>query len=250
MKRIIFAILAIPMLLVGCGQKTNSSNTSTTNVSWVTVPSNEQQAILKVSKRYGDSQPLVVRVVQSLTEADQKPMYVVFLSGHFHYGDIQSNSLSFSILADGSQTWAVSLNQNSELPSWMSISSSDVSSISVQGWGPGADGNFMVYPPIGQSASLIHSLVAQLPKDRVIKPHVTATSQGGADWLVVKLKNGTTIQLASFPNDPTPMQYHVTLTNKSGKQEKSAMISDDSGIVTSTIHEISSNGIMVGQKKH
>lgn len=132
-----------------------------------------------------------------------------------------------------------SSSRTTNLPSWMLISANDVSSISVQGWGPGAEGSFVINPPAGQSATLIHSLVNRLPKDKAIKPYVTAISQGGADWLVVKLKNGASIEFGNFPNDPTPIQYNVTLTSKSGKQERSAMISEDSGVVTSTILVIS-----------
>lgn len=154
------------------------------------------------------------------------------------------------ILAGCGQSSAVSSKVSSNLPSWMLISSNDLSSISVQGWGPGADGSFIVNPPAEQSATLINSLVNRLPKDKAIKPHVTAISQGGADWLVVKHKNGTSIEFANLPNEPTPIQYHVTLTSKSGKQEKSVMISDYSGVVTSTIQEISSKGVMVREKNH
>ncbi len=154
------------------------------------------------------------------------------------------------ILAGCGQSSSVSGRVSSNLPLWMLISANDISSISVQGWGPGADGSFIVNPPAKQTATLINSLVNRLPKDKVIKLRVTAISQGGADWLVVKLKNGSSIEFANFPNDPTPIQYNVTLTSKSGKQEQSAMISDDSSVVTSTIQEISNKGVIVREKKH
>ncbi|MCF8564560.1 hypothetical protein LLE49_07355 [Alicyclobacillus tolerans] len=150
---------------------------------------------------------------------------------------------------DGGTT-TVSNKISSNLPSWMLISTNDVSSISVQGWGPGADGNFVVNPPARQSTTLINSLVNQLLKDKSIEPHVTAISQGGADWLQVKLKDGSSLVFAGFPNEPRPFQYNVTLANTSGKQEKNATISDDSGVITSTIQEISNKGVMVREKKH
>lgn len=258
MKSIIVAILTISMLLTGCGQKTITSDTSPTNVSWASVPPNEQQAMLKVSKHYGDGQPKVVRVVQTVTEADRKPMYLVFLNGNFHDGDIQSNNLSFSILEDGSQTWAVSLDstpittsfvQNPELPSWLSISSNDVSSISIQGWGPGADGSFTIYPANGTSPRLINTVIDGLSNDKAIKPYTTPISQGGGEWIELKMKNGTSISLATFPNDPKPTQYIVTLDSAPGKPEKSAMISDVSGKVTSVFNEIN-KGKLVRQTTH
>lgn len=258
MKRIIVPIFAIPMLLAGCGQRTITSNTSPTKVSWDSIPPNEQQAILKVSYHYGDSQPKVVRVVQTVTEANQKPMYLIFLSGHFHDGDIQSNNLSFSILADGSQTWAVFLNstpvtvssgRNPELPSWLSISSNDIRAISIQGWGPGADGNFTIYPAYGTSLSLINTVLDGLSNDKAIKPYTTPMSQGGGEWLELKMQNGTSISLATFPNEPKLPQYIVTLDSALGKPEKSTMISDVSGEVTSVFNEMN-KGKLVRQKTH
>ncbi|MFD1673743.1 hypothetical protein [Alicyclobacillus fodiniaquatilis] len=139
---------------------------------------------------------------------------------------------------------------SSDLPSWMLISSNDVSSIGVQGWGPGADGSFVVNPSAGLSATLINSLVNQLPKDKAIKPHVVGESQGGADWLQVKLNNGSSLTFEGAPNESRPFQYGITFTNASGKQEKSAMISDVTGVVTSTIQKISSKGVMAREKKH
>lgn len=133
-------------------------------------------------------------------------------------------------------------------PSWLTVSAQDVSSIEVQGWGPGADGNYVIHPAAGQSAKLIDSLVHQLSKDKAIKSHQTGSATGGAHWLKVQLKNGSSITFADFPNDFTPVQYIVTLKNKSGKQESSLMISDVSGGVSSAINDITNNGTVVRQK--
>ncbi|GMA52191.1 hypothetical protein GCM10025857_35480 [Alicyclobacillus contaminans] len=45
--------------------------------------------------------------MQDETEVDHKPMYFVWLSGHFSDGKAESDNLSFSILADGSEAWAI-----------------------------------------------------------------------------------------------------------------------------------------------
>lgn len=136
--------------------------------------------------------------------------------------------------------------QNSRLPSWALFSTADVASIIVQGFGP--SGNFVIHPTAGQSPALINSLVHQLPKDQSVKPHLTTTATGGARWLDVHLKNGFSIQFADFPNEPTPFQYIVTLTDKLGQEESNIMISDVFGGVTSIIRTISSRGVMVRQK--
>lgn len=141
------------------------------------------------------------------------------------------------------------LFKKSSLPSWLSFSPKDVSSVSVQGWGPGKYSNFTVHPAVGQSSILINSLVKQLPQDKAIKPYVTTVSTGGESWLNIQLENGSLIDFKSFPNEPKPFQYHVILTSSSGKEEKNAMISDISGVVTNAINEIKSKGVMVSRTK-
>ncbi|QQE78913.1 hypothetical protein [Alicyclobacillus sp. SO9] len=135
--------------------------------------------------------------------------------------------------------------QNPDLPSWLSISTTDINSISIQGWGPGAAGNFTIHPAKGTSARLINTLLKGLSNDTAIKPYQTAISQGGGEWLELKMKNGTSISFTSAPNNPT--QYTVKLDSASGKPEKDTMISDASGKITSVLNEIS-KGKLVRQK--
>lgn len=137
--------------------------------------------------------------------------------------------------------------QNHNLPSWLSISTADISSISIQGWGPGAAGNFVIYPASGTSTRLTKTMIDGLSRDEQITPYETAVSQGGGEWIDLKMKNGTSISFATFPNEPTPLQYIVTLNNTSGNQEKRTMILDDSGKVTSVFREIN-KGKLVRQK--
>jgi hypothetical protein len=141
------------------------------------------------------------------------------------------------------------LAQNISLPSWLLFSPNDVSSVSVQGWGPGAEGNFTVHPAVGQSSILINSLVNRLPKDKAIRPYETLQSQGGESWLNIQLQNGSSIDFKSFPNELNPLQYHVIFSSSSDKKEKTAMISDISGVVTNAINEITNKGVMVRETR-
>lgn len=139
--------------------------------------------------------------------------------------------------------FAVHAVQTPRLPSWGLFSARDVSAISVQGWGPGASGTYIIHPAAGQSPALINSFARQLSMDKRVKTHATANATGGADWLVIQLKNGSSIEFANFPNEPVPIQYIVSLTDKSGKQESRIMISDVSGGVATAIQAISSRGV-------
>jgi hypothetical protein len=134
-----------------------------------------------------------------------------------------------------------------KLPSWLSFSVSDVSSVRVQGWGPGADGNFTIKPSAEQLSTIVNSLVKKLSQDKAIRPHATSQSQGGESWLVVQLKNGSSIEFKDFPNETKPIQYRVILTSSSGK-EKTTMISDTSGVVKIAIQEITSKDVMMRNK--
>ncbi|MCL6598668.1 hypothetical protein [Alicyclobacillus macrosporangiidus] len=114
MTKILVTVCMLPFLLVGCGQSQNNSNTSAavsdgvTSVDWSSLPTSEQQAIIEVAKRFGDPDPKVVWIHQTVTDPDQKLMYLVKLSGDFKQGEVQSGDLEFSILADGSKVWAIS----------------------------------------------------------------------------------------------------------------------------------------------
>jgi hypothetical protein len=114
MTKNLVILFFIPCLLVGCSPVQNPSNTHAAvsdgvhSVDWSSLPRSEQQAILEVAKCYGDTNPKVVWIHKTVTERDQKPMYLVKLSGHFRQGEVQSGDLEFSILGDGSEAWAIS----------------------------------------------------------------------------------------------------------------------------------------------
>ncbi|MFB5188716.1 hypothetical protein [Alicyclobacillus fastidiosus] len=139
--------------------------------------------------------------------------------------------------------------QNPELPSWLSISNSDIRYITIQGWGPGADGNFVIYPTVGSSSKLINTVIDGLSNDKAIKPYETPISQGGGEWLELTMKNGTSISLTTIPNGPRPFQYVVRLNSASGKHVTSTMIRDVSGKVTLVLDEMA-KGKLIRQKTH
>lgn len=62
--------------------------------------------IIKISKRYGEAKPLV-GLKETKTEGDFKLMYLVKLKGNFINGNLHATNLSFSILADGTDIWAI-----------------------------------------------------------------------------------------------------------------------------------------------
>lgn len=77
-------------------------------ISWSQVTSAGRRAILKVSRHYGESSPRVDRVVETTSVAPPyELMYLVSLTGHFHEGKAKNPSLSFSVLADGTEAWAI-----------------------------------------------------------------------------------------------------------------------------------------------
>lgn len=139
--------------------------------------------------------------------------------------------------------------QNPSLPSWLSISSDKISSITIQGWGPGAAGNFTIYPANGTSPRLINTLIDGLSNAKAIKPYTTPISQGGGEWIELTMTNGTSISFATFPNEPKPIQYIVNFDDKSQGPKRSTMISDVSGKVTTVLHEIA-KGKLVRQKSN
>lgn len=109
MKKIVSLTLFAALVLTGCGIQQQTAANTTKQVQWNSLSGKEQQAILQVSKRYGDVQPKVLKVTQSVTENSDKPMYLVQLGGHFRKQQTSYTNLEFSILADGSQTWAFNL---------------------------------------------------------------------------------------------------------------------------------------------
>lgn len=91
-------------------------------------------------------------------------------------------------------------------------------------------------------------IIDSLSMDKTIKPHATALSTGGQVWLKANLETGNFIMLEMFPNEPTPTQFIVRLSSASGKTEKTAMISDVSGRMTSVFDSIVRSGDLVWLK--
>lgn len=62
----------------------------------------------KVAALYGESNPQVVKVNQTTSEGTpSQPLDIVFLSGNFHQSTQRASGLSFSMLANGKEVWAV-----------------------------------------------------------------------------------------------------------------------------------------------
>lgn len=115
MKKMFILLLTVPMFLVGCGQTANPNgmvkatlSDGTTPVQWSSLTSTTQHAILEVSKHFGDTKPEVSGIFETNTDnSDHQLMYLVYLTGHFTDGHINSQDIKFSILADGTRTWAI-----------------------------------------------------------------------------------------------------------------------------------------------
>lgn len=109
------SVFTIPFFLIGCGQIQYNSTANVATlpdgsipVTWSSLPSSEQHAIIEVSKHYGEDNPSVVFIHKTETDSDQKLMYVVGLSGYFRQDNFQTNDLEFSILGDGTRAWDIS----------------------------------------------------------------------------------------------------------------------------------------------
>lgn len=64
-------------------------------------------AVVAVARVYGESEPTLDEFRPTTTEVDGRPMFIVFLSGHFRRGDLKATHLEFSMLADGSYAWGI-----------------------------------------------------------------------------------------------------------------------------------------------
>lgn len=73
--------------------------------------------ILQVSKRYGESNPLI-SLKDTETEKEAKPMYIVLLKGDFTNGNLHATHLSFSMLADGTYIWAIHASDDNNQTIW------------------------------------------------------------------------------------------------------------------------------------
>jgi hypothetical protein len=98
------------MILTGCGIQQTVPNETPQQVKWTSLPAKERQDIIKVSDSYGDAHPQVIKIVKTLTDNNGQHMYLVHLGGHFHRGKHDYTHLEFSMLANGSETWATNLN--------------------------------------------------------------------------------------------------------------------------------------------
>jgi hypothetical protein len=88
------------LLLSACGA--SSTAQPYTNMRTVTAIS------AKVAAHYGELNPRITKVIATLTDgASTVPMNSVALSGVFHKGSLVATHLSFSMLADGSEVWAI-----------------------------------------------------------------------------------------------------------------------------------------------
>ncbi|GAC1450736.1 MAG: hypothetical protein PVSMB4_09900 [Ktedonobacterales bacterium] len=75
-------------------------------------PTPERALIASVSQRvaalYGETSPHIARVTQGVAEGSaQQPINFVFLTGNFYQGAARASGLSFTMLANGKEVWAV-----------------------------------------------------------------------------------------------------------------------------------------------
>lgn len=63
--------------------------------------------IKKVSEKYGEKNPKIIRVNTIQEEVTKKTMYIVFLKGDFQKGEQKSQNLEFSMTEDGKKVWAL-----------------------------------------------------------------------------------------------------------------------------------------------
>lgn len=95
-KRLITLIILAMFLLSGCS-----------DVQKPKLSAKAKKTIEKISNIYGEPSPRIVEITETETEAELKPMYVVFLKGNFQKGELTSRKLSFSMHKDCSKVWAV-----------------------------------------------------------------------------------------------------------------------------------------------
>lgn len=104
MRTIRSCLLTLPciatLLLAACGA--GSTAQPYTNMRTVT------EISAKVAAHYGETQPTITKVIATLTDGQTAvPMNSVTLAGVFHKGSLMATQISFSMLADGSQVWAI-----------------------------------------------------------------------------------------------------------------------------------------------
>ncbi len=88
------------LLLSACGA--SSPAQPYTNMRTITAIS------AKVAAHYGETSPKIAKVSATLSDGPTAvPMNSVALDGQFHKGSLVATHLSFSMLADGSEVWAI-----------------------------------------------------------------------------------------------------------------------------------------------
>lgn len=102
MRKSALALLCISVLLLLAACGASSTPQPYTNMHTVTAIS------AKVAAQYGETNPKVTKVTATLTDGPSAvPMNSVELTGRFHKGSLVATQLSFSMLADGGEVWAI-----------------------------------------------------------------------------------------------------------------------------------------------
>ena len=97
------------LLLNACG--VSSTTKPYTNMRTVTAIG------AKVGAHYDETSPKITKVIATLTEGGTAavPMNLVALDGQFHKGSLVATHLSFSMLSDGSEVWAIRATDDQNL---------------------------------------------------------------------------------------------------------------------------------------
>ncbi len=102
MRIVSLTLLFVSALLLFSACGASSSAKPYTNMRTITAIS------AKVAAHYGETSPKITNVSATLTDgATAVPMNSVALDGQFHKGSLVATHLSFSMLADGSEVWAI-----------------------------------------------------------------------------------------------------------------------------------------------
>ncbi|MCF8566525.1 hypothetical protein LLE49_17515 [Alicyclobacillus tolerans] len=109
--------------------------------SWLTQKQKRSLAIEAVANLYGGKSFRVIKLVHTQTETTYQPMYLVELQGHFRQGTgaktklVSASDLSFSLLADGSQAWALTAGNGNSADKWTYNSALNIQIQQMVYWG-------------------------------------------------------------------------------------------------------------------
>ncbi|HZD60435.1 MAG TPA: hypothetical protein VE439_08310 [Anaerolineae bacterium] len=106
-RAMLFMLFALLIFAVACSSASNAKLSQ----------EEVNKSIIEVSKHYGESNPLI-SLKETETERDFKPMYLVQLKGKFTKGNLHATNLSFSMLADGTYTWAIRGSDDNNQTIW------------------------------------------------------------------------------------------------------------------------------------